>query len=70
MFFYLSINHYAPVLIRFSFGFGAGKKGGSYDGIWYGLPAPPYFDGWFVKSCVGWVTGFGLGVCFVPSSTA
>jgi hypothetical protein len=26
MFFHLSINHYAPVLIRFRFGFGTRKK--------------------------------------------
>ena len=46
MFFHLSITHYAPVLLRFRFGFGAGKIGGSYDGIYYGFPAPPYCDVW------------------------
>ena len=44
MFFRLSVNHYAPGLIRFWFGVGAGKKGGLYDGICYGFPAPPYCD--------------------------
>ena len=48
MFFHLSINQYAPVVIRFWLGAGAGKKGSLYDGICNGYPAPPYRD---VRGC-------------------
>ena len=49
MFFYLSIKQYAPVLTRFWFDFGASKKGGLCDEIWYGFPAPPFRDVWGCK---------------------
>ena len=62
MFFHLSINHYAPVLIRFWFGFGAGKKEGLFDGICYGFSAPKSCDVWGNEILCGdgdwiWVRG-------------
>ena len=55
MFFHLSINHCAPVLIQFWCGFDACKKAGVYDGICYDFPAPKYCDVW------GCEILFGLG---------
>ena len=46
MFFHLSINHFAPVLIRVLCGAGEGKKGGLYDGLWYGFTASSYRHVW------------------------
>ena len=61
MFFHLSINHYAPLLIRFW----CRQKGGLCDGICYAFPAPPCCDVGVVKFCAGLVIGFGLGVYFL-----
>ena len=44
MFFHLSCNHYAPVLIQFWFGFDACKKSGLCDGIFFDFPTQPYCD--------------------------
>jgi len=66
MFFHLSINHYAAVLIRFWFGFGAGKKRGLYDGICYAFLRCHNVMFAVVKFCAALVIGFGLGVYFLP----
>ena len=60
MFFHPSIYHYAPSLIRFWLSFGAGKKAGTHDGIFYGFPAPPYCDFW----CCGILCGVGNRIWF------
>ena len=62
MFFHLSINHYAPVLIRFWFGFGAGKKGGLYYSTVVAFLSRPSVMFGVVKVCLGFVIEFGLGV--------
>ena len=53
MFFHLSCNHYALVVIQFWFGFDACKKGGLCDGICYDFPAPPYCDVWCYEILCG-----------------
>ena len=65
MFFHLSINQYAPVLIRFWFIAGSGKKGSLYDIICNGFAAPSYRNVWGCEFFAGLMIGFGLGVYFL-----